>query len=91
MSRSLLMVVWNSTVGSSVSSGMCAPGADRRRPGRWSTSWTEDTAKTLLGTTRAVTAAGIEGAYSGLRSMWTKFGLPLAAGVTPSTMPTSTP
>ena len=59
MSRSLLIVVWNSTVGSSVSSGMCAPSLIGG-PCPWSTSCTEDTANTLLGTTRAVTVAGID-------------------------------
>ena len=61
MSRSLLIVVWNSTVGSSVSSGIFAP-ARIAGPGPRSTNCTDDTAKTLLGTTRAVTDAGIDAA-----------------------------
>ena len=59
ISRSLLIVVWNNTVGSSESSGIVAPAAIAG-PGPRSTSCTEDTAKTLLGTTRAVTDAGID-------------------------------
>ena len=65
MSRSLLIVVWNSTVGNSVSSGIWVPSliggpelAPFGGPPR-STSCTDDTANTLLGTTRAVTVAGI--------------------------------
>ncbi|SLE90332.1 Uncharacterised protein [Mycobacteroides abscessus subsp. massiliense] len=72
-SRSLLTVVWNSTVGSWVSSAICAP-ARIGAPGPRSTSCTEETAKTLLGTTRAVAVLGMDLAYCGLRLMCTKLG-----------------
>ncbi|CAG6935534.1 hypothetical protein PICSAR72_04440 [Mycobacterium avium subsp. paratuberculosis] len=70
MSRSLLMVVWKITVDSCRSSGMRAP-LRMLGPGAPSTSCTDDTANTLLGTTRAVTALGMSWAYSGLRLMCT--------------------
>ena len=61
MSRSLLMVVWNNTVGSSVSSAIWSPvwiaGACPL-----SMSSIADTANTLLGTTLAVTVLGMAGA-----------------------------
>ena len=77
MSRNLVTVVWKITVDSSSSSVMCAPGRMAGPvefglpllPG--STNWTDDTAKALLGTTRAVTVPGMSLAYSGLRSIWT--------------------
>ena len=47
-----------------------------------STSSTPDTAKMLDGTTRAVTVFGMSGAYSAVRSMCTKLGLPPLDGST---------
>ena len=70
MSRSLLMVVWNSTVGNSVSSLMWSP-VCRAGASPLSTSSTLDTANTLLGTTRAVTVLGMSLAYSPIKSMST--------------------
>src|SRR5690625_2150920 len=92
-SRSLLIVVWKITVDNSVSSGMWAlaliAGASVGPSG--STSCTEETAKTLEGTTRAVTVCGMSLAYCGLRSMCTKLGWPWVAGTTSLTEPTSSP
>ncbi|SHY11457.1 Uncharacterised protein [Mycobacteroides abscessus subsp. abscessus] len=55
------------------SSRICAP-ARIGAPGPRSTSCTEETAKTLLGTTRAVAVLGMDLAYCGLRLMCTKLG-----------------
>ena len=91
MSRSLFSVVWKITVGSAVSSGMRAPAAIAGPVLFSATSCTEDTAKMLLGTTRAVTVAGIDLANSGFRLMSTVLGRPWVPGATPRTVPTRTP
>ncbi|SKV95561.1 Uncharacterised protein [Mycobacteroides abscessus subsp. abscessus] len=88
--RSLLTVVWNNTVGNRVSSAICPP-SRMGAPGPWSTSCRAETANTLLGTTRAVTVAGIDRAYMGFSRTRTRLGCVPADGVTPSTAPTSTP
>src|ERR1700735_2066594 len=56
-----------------------------------STNCTDDTAKTLDGTTRAVTESGIPAAYCGLRFNLTTLGRPACAGTPPETNPTSAP
>src|ERR1700676_3547900 len=56
-----------------------------------STNWTDDTAKTLDGTTRAVTVSGMPAAYCGLRFKPTTLGRPACAGTTSDTNPTSAP
>ncbi|PQM46338.1 hypothetical protein C1Y40_03483 [Mycobacterium talmoniae] len=88
--RSLATTFWNSTVGNVVSSWTTDP---VRNGGALplSTSCTADTAKALLGTTRAVTVLGILAAYAGVRSTWTMLGLSSREGVIPDTDPTSTP
>lgn len=74
MSRSFDTVVWKITVDSSPFSAMCVPSRiieSPAAPSPGSTSWMDDTAKTLDGTTRAVTEAGMSLAWSGLRLMCT--------------------
>src|ERR1700731_2652933 len=89
--RNLFNVVWNNTVGRVWSSAMTAP---PRRAGAvlpLSTNCTDDTAKTLDGTTRAVTVSGMPAAYRGLRFNLTTLGRPACAGTTPETDPTIAP
>ena len=77
--------------GSDVSSGTRAPELIAGPPLSSATSWTEDTAKMLLGTTRAVTVPGIRPACSGFSAISMMLGRPWDAGVTLRTKPTRTP